>query len=124
MKNQILKMNIWLLTLLLLAACGGSGGKLSTNEYLGKWPSMEAQYHNEISAMKKELKECTDFKYIVTARYSSGSSLIGTGNLYIKLYTNDDKNTMTEKGTKIEVQGKCVGFRESTGSYFIDFLQE
>jgi hypothetical protein len=62
MKNQTLHLNIWLLTLVLLAACGGSGKRMTTNEYLGKWPSMEAQYHNGISAMKKELKECTDLE--------------------------------------------------------------
>jgi len=73
---------------------------------------------------KNESTKHKEFKYIVTARYSTGSSLVGTGGLYIKLYTNDDKNTMTEKGTKIEVKGKCVGFKESTGYYFIDFLQE
>jgi hypothetical protein len=73
---------------------------------------------------KNESSKYTDFKYIVTARYSPGSNLMGAGGLYIRLYTNDDKNTMTEKGTKIEVKGKCIGFKESTGYYFIDFLQE
>ncbi len=62
MKHQILKMNTWLLTLLFLASCGASGGKMHTNAYLGKWPSMEMHYHKEISAMKKELKECTDLE--------------------------------------------------------------
>jgi hypothetical protein len=73
---------------------------------------------------KNESSRHKDYKYIVTARYYSGSSLVGTGGLYIKLYTNDDKNTMTEKGTKIEVKGKCVGFKEYMGYYYIDFLQE
>ena len=31
---------------------------------------------------------------------------------------------MTEKGTKIEVKGKCVGFKEYMGYYYIDFVQE
>ena len=73
---------------------------------------------------KNESSRHEDYKYIVTARYYTGSSLVGTGGLYVKLYTNDDKDTMTEKGTKIEVKGKCVGFKEYMGYYYIDFVQE
>lgn len=65
-----------------------------------------------------------DYKYVVTARYYIGSSLVGTGGLYVRLYTNDEKHMMTEKGTKINVEGKCVGFKEYMGTYYINFVQE
>ncbi len=73
---------------------------------------------------KNESARYKNYKYIVTARYYRGSSLTGTGGLYIKLYTNSDKNTMTEKNAKIEVKGKCVGFKEYIGYYYIDFVQD
>lgn len=73
---------------------------------------------------KNETTSYPDYKYIVTARYYTGSGLTGMGGLYIKLYTNSDENTLTEIGTKIEVEGKCVGFKEYMGYYYIDFLQE
>ena len=73
---------------------------------------------------KNESSRHEDYKYIVTARYYRGSSLIGTGGLYVKLYTNSDDNTMTEKGTKIKIKGLCVGFKEYMGYYYIDFIQE
>ena len=72
---------------------------------------------------KNESTKYGDYKYVVTARYYTGSSLTGTGGLYIKLYTNDDKNAMSEIGTKIEVTGKCVGYREYMGYFYIDFVQ-
>jgi len=40
---------------------------------------------------KNESTKYSEFKYIVTSRYNTDSSLIGMGGLYIKLYTNDDK---------------------------------
>ena len=73
---------------------------------------------------KNETSQYGEYKYIVTARFYSGSSLAGMGGLYIKQYTNDDNNAMTEIGTKIKITGKCVGFNESMGYYFIDFIQE
>ena len=74
---------------------------------------------------KNEDKDFPDYKYVVTARYYTGSALsIGSGGLYVKLYTNDDSNMMTEKGTKIKVKGKCVGVKEYMGIYYIDFTQE
>lgn len=74
---------------------------------------------------KNEDKDFPDYKYIVTARYYTGSALsIGSGGLYVKLYTNDDSNMMTEKGTKIKVKGKCVDVHEYMGIYYIDFTQE
>jgi len=70
-------------------------------------------------------KDFPDYKYIVTARYYTGSALsIGSGGLYVKLYTNDDSNMMTEKGAKIKVKGKCVDVHEYMGVYYIDFTQE
>ena len=72
---------------------------------------------------KNESTKYGDYKYIVTARYYSGSSLIGLGGLYIKLYTNDDSNAMTEIDTKVKIKGKCVGFKESMGYYYIDFVE-
>ena len=72
---------------------------------------------------KNESTKYGDYKYIVTARYYSGSSLIGLGGLYIKLYTNDDSNAMTEIDTKVKIKGKCVGFNESMGYYYIDFVE-
>ncbi len=73
---------------------------------------------------KNEGTRNPEYKYIVTSRYNTNSSLIGMGGLYIKQYTNDDKHAMTEKGTKVNISGKCVGFKESSGYYFIDFIQE
>ena len=74
---------------------------------------------------KNEDKDFPDYQYIVTARYYTGSALtIGSGGLYVKLYTNDDSNMMTEKGTKIKVKGKCTGVHEYMGIYYIDFTQE
>ena len=74
---------------------------------------------------KNESKKFSDYKYVVTARYYTGSSLsMGSGGLYVRLYTNDDSNMMTEKGTKIKVKGKCVGVKEYMGIYYIDFTQE
>ncbi len=74
---------------------------------------------------KNESKSFPDFKYVVTARYYTGSALsVGSGGLYVKLYTNDDSNMMTEKGTKIKVKGKCVKVHEYMGIYYIDFTQE
>ncbi len=73
---------------------------------------------------KNESSKHKEYKYIVTARYYPGTSLVGMGGLYVKLYTNSDKNTMTEKGTKIKVEGKCVGFNKNMGYFFIDFVQE
>jgi len=73
---------------------------------------------------KNESTKYPEFKYIVTSRYNTDSSLIGMGGLYIKLYTNDDKFAMTEKGTKVKISGKCVGFSKSSGYYFINFIQE
>jgi len=73
---------------------------------------------------KNESTRHEELKYIVTARYYTGSSLVGMGGLYIKQYTNDDSNTMTEKGSKIKIKGKCVGFKEYMGYYYIDFVQE
>jgi len=73
---------------------------------------------------KNESKKYPEYKYIVTSRYNTNSSLIGMGGLYVKLYTNDDKHAMTEKGTKVKISGKCVGLKESSGYYFINFIQE
>ena len=73
---------------------------------------------------KNESTQYGEYKYIVTARFYSGSSLAGMGGLHIKQYTNNDNNAMTEIGTKIKITGKCVGFNESMGYYFIDFIQE
>jgi hypothetical protein len=73
---------------------------------------------------KNETSEFEEYKYIVTARFYTGSTLAGMGGLYIKQYTNDDSNAMTEIGTKIKITGKCVGFNESMGYYFLDFIQE
>ena len=72
---------------------------------------------------KNESSKYGDYKYIVTARYYTGSSLVGMGGLYIKLYTNDDSEAMTEKNTKIKIEGKCVGFKEYMGYYYIDFIE-
>ena len=72
---------------------------------------------------KNETSQYGEYKYIVTARYYSGSSIAGMGGLYIKLYTNSDENAMTEIGTKIKIKGTCVGFNESMGYYFIDFVE-
>jgi len=72
---------------------------------------------------KNESTKYGDYKYIVTARYYTGSSLVGMGGLYIKLYTNDDSEAMTEKNTKIKIEGKCVGFKEYMGYYYIDFKE-
>jgi len=74
---------------------------------------------------KNEDKDYPDYKYIVTARYYTGSALsIGSGGLYVKLYTNDDSNMMTEKGSKVKIKGKCVNVHEYMGIYYIDFTQE
>ncbi len=72
---------------------------------------------------KNETSQYEEYKYIVTARYYSGSSLAGMGGLYIKLYTNSDENTMTEIGSKVKIAGKCVGFNEYMGYYYIDFIE-
>lgn len=72
---------------------------------------------------KNETKQHPEYKYIVTAKYHTGSSLIGDGGLYIELFTNDDKNTMSEKGAKIEINGKCDSFKKMLGNYYIDFVQ-
>ncbi len=73
---------------------------------------------------KNESTKYGDYKYIVTARYYTGSSLAGLGGLYVKLYTNDDSEAMTEKNSKIKIEGKCVGVKEYMGYYYIDFIQE
>lgn len=74
---------------------------------------------------KNEDKNFPDYKYVVTARYYTGSALsIGSGGLYVKLYTNDDSNMMTEKGSKVKIKGKCVNVHEYMGIYYIKFTQE
>ena len=74
---------------------------------------------------KNEDKDFPDYAYVITARYYTGSSLsIGSGGLYVKLYTNDDSSMMTEKGAKVKIKGKCVDVHEYMGIYYIDFTQE
>lgn len=74
---------------------------------------------------KNETELHTDYKYILTGRYYKGSSLVGSEGIYVRLFTNDDQHTMTDKGEKIDISGKCVGFKESgLGYYLIDFVQE
>lgn len=72
---------------------------------------------------KNESSKYEDYKYILTARYYTGSSLVGMGGLYIKLYTNDDSQAMAEKDSKVKVEGKCVGFKEYMGYFYIDFIE-
>jgi hypothetical protein len=71
---------------------------------------------------KNESSRHKEFKYIVTARYYTGSSLAGLGGLYVKLYTNSDSEAMTEKNSIINIEGKCVGFNENMGYYYINFI--
>jgi hypothetical protein len=72
---------------------------------------------------KNESKKFEGYKYVVTARYYPGSSLTGLGGLYVKLYTNSDDLAMAEKNSKVKIEGKCVGFKEYMGYYYIDFEQ-
>jgi len=72
---------------------------------------------------KNESKKFEAYKYVVTARYYPGSSLTGMGGLYVKLYTNSDDLAMAEKNSKVKIEGKCVGFKEYMGYYYIDFEQ-
>jgi len=73
---------------------------------------------------KNESTEYGDYKYVVTARYYTGSTIAGLGGLYVKLYTNDDSEAMTEKNSQVKIKGKCIGFDEYAGYYYIDFIQE
>lgn len=79
----------------------------------------------EFSDIKKnETGSCQDKPYVVTAKYQTGTSLMGSGGLFVRLYTNDDKYTMTDKGSRVEIEGKCIGFNKDLGVCYIDFIQE
>ncbi len=72
---------------------------------------------------KNESSKYKEYKYVVTARYYTGSSLVGLGGLYVKLYTNSDSEAMTEKNSTVNIEGKCVGFKENMGYYYINFIE-
>lgn len=59
MKNYIISFFTFITTLFFLNGCGSESSSVD-NEFLGKLPSLEKQYYNEIQEKEKEIKECTD----------------------------------------------------------------
>lgn len=52
---------LMIFTMIFLISCGG-GSSTKDNEFLGKLPSIEKNYANQLDEKEKEIKECTDMK--------------------------------------------------------------
>jgi len=61
MKNYIVGFLLSITLLFFLNSCGNNASSIE-NEYLGKLPSLEKQYFNEMEEKEKEVKECTDME--------------------------------------------------------------
>ncbi len=61
MKNYIISFLAFITFLFFLNSCGSESSSVD-NEFLGKLPSLEKQYYNEMQEKEKEIKECTDME--------------------------------------------------------------
>lgn len=61
MKNLRFISGLMIFTIIFLSSCGG-GSSTKDNEFLGKLPSIEKNYANQLDEKENEIKECTDMK--------------------------------------------------------------
>jgi hypothetical protein len=65
MKNYLISFSVIITLLFFLQSCGGEASTVD-NQYLGKLPSLEKDYYNQMEEKEKEIKECTDMEEAFT----------------------------------------------------------
>ncbi len=62
MKKLRLISGLMIITMFFLNSCGGGGFSTTENEFLGKLPSIEKNYAEQLDEMETKIKECTDLE--------------------------------------------------------------